>query len=63
MLIKDMPLRGQNYTSAYVAKPLGLNYQHIQFISDILPADNMGASVFNVKTLSSNFIAARSLIK
>jgi MoxR-like ATPase len=32
-----------------LAKLLGLNYQRIQFTSDILPGDIIGVSIFNAK--------------
>ena len=50
LLIEDIPGVGKTTLAHTLAKLLGLNYQRIQFTSDILPADIIGASVFNGKT-------------
>lgn len=49
LLIEDMPGVGKTTLAHTLAKLLGLNYQRIQFTSDILPADILGASVFDAQ--------------
>ncbi len=49
LLIEDIPGVGKTTLSHTLAKLLGLNYQRIQFTSDILPADIIGSSIFNVE--------------
>lgn len=47
LLIEDVPGVGKTTLAHTLAKLLGLQYQRIQFTSDILPADILGASVFD----------------
>ncbi len=49
LLIEDVPGVGKTTLSHTLAKLLGLNYQRIQFTSDILPADIIGSSIFDAK--------------
>lgn len=49
LLIEDIPGVGKTTLAHTLAKLLGMNYQRIQFTSDILPADIIGASVFDAK--------------
>ena len=46
LLIEDVPGVGKTTLSHALAKLFGLDYQRIQFTSDILPADIIGSSVF-----------------
>ncbi len=55
LLIEDIPGVGKTTLSHTLAKLLGLNYQRIQFTSDILPADIIGASIFDVENSSFEF--------
>jgi len=55
LLIEDVPGVGKTTLSHTLAKLLGLNYQRIQFTSDILPADILGASIFNVENSQFTF--------
>jgi MoxR-like ATPase len=55
LLIEDIPGVGKTTLAHTLAKLLGLNYQRIQFTSDILPADIIGASVFDAKNLEFKF--------
>ncbi|NOT10675.1 MAG: AAA family ATPase [Methylococcaceae bacterium] len=55
LLIEDIPGVGKTTLAHTLAKLLGLQYQRIQFTSDILPADIIGASVFNGKTHEFTF--------
>lgn len=47
LLIEDTPGVGKTTLAHTLAKVLGLNYQRIQFTSDLLPADILGVSVYN----------------
>lgn len=55
LLIEDLPGVGKTTLSHTLAKLLGLNYQRIQFTSDILPADIIGASIFDVENSCFEF--------
>jgi MoxR-like ATPase len=55
LLIEDIPGVGKTTLAHTLAKLLGLNYQRIQFTSDILPADIIGASVFDAKNHEFKF--------
>ncbi|MFK5950563.1 MAG: MoxR family ATPase [Methylococcales bacterium] len=55
LLIEDVPGVGKTTLSHTLAKLLGLNYQRIQFTSDILPADIIGTSIFNVNNSQFTF--------
>ncbi len=55
LLIEDIPGVGKTTLAHTLAKLLGLNYQRIQFTSDILPADIIGASVFDAKNHEFTF--------
>lgn len=46
LLIEDIPGVGKTTLAHALAETLGLNYQRIQFTSDLLPADIIGVSVF-----------------
>lgn len=46
LLIEDLPGVGKTTLSHTLARLFGLQYQRIQFTSDILPADIIGSSVF-----------------
>ncbi|NNF95731.1 MAG: AAA domain-containing protein, partial [Halobacteria archaeon] len=47
LLIEDLPGVGKTTLAHLLAKLLGLQYQRIQFTSDLLPADIIGVSVFD----------------
>ena len=55
LLIEDIPGVGKTTLAHTLAKLLGLKYQRIQFTSDILPADIIGASIFDAKNLEFKF--------
>jgi len=55
LLIEDIPGVGKTTLAHTLAKLLGLNYQRIQFTSDILPADIIGTSVFDAKNHEFKF--------
>ena len=46
LLVEDLPGMGKTTLSHALARVLGLEYQRIQFTSDLLPADIIGMSIF-----------------
>lgn len=46
LLIEDMPGVGKTTLAHVLARTLGLQFQRIQFTSDLLPADILGVSIF-----------------
>jgi len=56
LLIEDLPGMGKTLLSHALAKVLGLTYNRIQFTSDVLPSDIIGASVFNRDSGEFRFI-------
>ncbi|HTQ76519.1 MAG TPA: AAA family ATPase, partial [Burkholderiales bacterium] len=46
LLIEDLPGVGKTTLAHVLARSLGLQFQRIQFTSDMLPADILGVSVF-----------------
>ena len=47
LLIEDLPGVGKTTLAHTLARVLGLQYQRIQFTSDLLPADILGVAVFD----------------
>lgn len=47
LLIEDLPGMGKTTLAQCLARVLGLSYERIQFISDLLPADILGVAVFD----------------
>ncbi len=47
LLIEDLPGMGKTTLASALAKTLGLDYQRVQFTSDMLPADIIGVSIFD----------------
>ncbi len=58
LLIEDLPGMGKTTLSHALANVLGLKYRRIQFTSDLLPADIVGASIFqrNQETGQGKFV-------
>jgi MoxR-like ATPase len=55
LLIEDVPGVGKTLLARSLAIVLGLDYQRIQFTSDMLPADIIGVSIFDQKTGTFRF--------
>jgi len=55
LLIEDLPGVGKTTLAHALAKALGLDFQRIQFTSDMLPADILGVSVYERPTGSFSF--------
>ena len=47
LLIEDVPGVGKTTLAHALARSLGLKFQRIQFTSDLLPADVLGASIYD----------------
>lgn len=57
LLIEDVPGMGKTTLSNALARVLGLQYQRVQFTSDLLPADILGLSIFSRQTNQFEFMA------
>ncbi|MBW9263301.1 MAG: AAA family ATPase [Candidatus Thiodiazotropha sp. (ex. Lucinisca nassula)] len=55
LLIEDVPGVGKTTLAHTLAHLLGLNYQRIQFTSDLLPSDIIGVSVFDTNQQNFQF--------
>ena len=55
LLIEDVPGVGKTLLSHTLARLLGLEYQRIQFTSDLLPADILGSSIYDSRNHSFRF--------
>jgi len=55
LLIEDLPGVGKTTLSLTLAKVFGLDFQRIQFTSDLLPSDVLGVSIFNTQNQSFSF--------
>ncbi|TDY03876.1 AAA family ATPase [Thiohalophilus thiocyanatoxydans] len=55
LLIEDQPGVGKTTLAHAVAAVMGLQYQRIQFTSDLLPADILGVSIFEQATSRFTF--------
>src|SRR5499427_2527010 len=55
LLIEDVPGVGKTTLSHALARLLGLEYQRIQFTSDLLPADIIGVSIFDRENSTFRF--------
>jgi MoxR-like ATPase len=55
LLIEDLPGVGKTTLAHALAKALGLDFQRIQFTSDLLPADILGVSIFERDSSSFKF--------
>src|SRR5437762_6368142 len=55
LLIEDLPGVGKTTLAHVLARSLGLQFQRIQFTSDMLPADIIGVSVYERETGAFKF--------
>ncbi|MGH8516574.1 MAG: AAA family ATPase [Panacagrimonas sp.] len=55
LLIEDIPGVGKTTLALALARVLGLDFQRVQFTSDLLPADILGVSIFEQATSSFRF--------
>jgi MoxR-like ATPase len=55
LLIEDIPGVGKTTLAHVLARALGLDFQRVQFTSDLLPADILGISVYDQRTGSFDF--------
>jgi MoxR-like ATPase len=55
LLIEDVPGVGKTTLAHLIARLLGLAYARVQFTSDLLPADILGASVYERRSESFRF--------
>jgi MoxR-like ATPase len=55
LLIEDVPGVGKTTLAHALAHVLGLNWQRVQFTSDLLPADIIGVSIFDRASQRFNF--------
>ncbi|WP_079433047.1 MoxR family ATPase [Zoogloea sp. LCSB751] len=55
LLIEDIPGVGKTTLAHVLARVLGLQFQRIQFTSDMLPADIVGVSVFDPREAAFRF--------
>lgn len=55
LLIEDLPGMGKTTLAQTLARVMGLEYNRIQFTSDLLPADVVGVSVFDRQAMAFKF--------
>ena len=55
LLIEDLPGTGKTTLSHSLASALGLDFQRLQFTSDMLPSDILGAAIFERSAEAFNF--------
>lgn len=55
LLIEDMPGVGKTTMAHAIAQVMGLDFQRIQFTSDLLPADVLGVSVYDRERATFEF--------
>lgn len=57
LLLEDLPGMGKTLLAQALARTLGLDFKRVQFTSDLLPGDLLGASVFDRDSASFRFVA------
>lgn len=55
LLIEDQPGMGKTTLAQALAKVLGLDFNRVQFTSDLLPADIIGVSIYNTQAKAFEF--------
>ena len=53
LLLEDLPGMGKTTLAHGLSNVFGLDYKRVQFTSDLLPADVVGATVFDAKIIKS----------
>ncbi|MCO4759494.1 MAG: AAA family ATPase, partial [Oceanospirillaceae bacterium] len=56
LLLEDLPGMGKTVLSHSLAAVLGLDYTRVQFTNDLLPADLLGASIYQADKQSFRFM-------
>jgi MoxR-like ATPase len=56
VLLEDVPGVGKTTLAQALARSLGLEFQRIQFTSDLLPSDIIGVSIFNQRSQAFEFL-------
>jgi len=56
VLIEDVPGVGKTTLAQALARSVGLDFQRIQFTSDLLPSDILGVSIWNRRTETFEFV-------
>ncbi len=56
MLIEDVPGVGKTTLAQALARSIGLDFQRIQFTSDLLPSDILGVSIWNRRSETFEFV-------
>ena len=56
LLIEDLPGVGKTTLGQTLSRALGLDFNRVQFTSDLLPADILGVSVYQRETGAFNFL-------
>ncbi|MDB5971454.1 MAG: family ATPase [Hydrocarboniphaga sp.] len=57
LLVEDIPGVGKTTLALALARVLGLQFQRLQFTSDLLPADIIGVSIYDAASISFRFHA------
>lgn len=57
LLIEDLPGMGKTTLAQCLSKVLGLKYERVQFTSDLLPGDVLGASIYDQNSGAFSFHA------
>jgi len=57
LLIEDLPGMGKTTLAQCLARVMGLDYERIQFTSDLLPADILGVSIFDREASQFRFLS------
>lgn len=55
LLIEDLPGMGKTTLAQCLARALGLQYERVQFTSDLLPGDVLGASIYDQQKTTFSF--------
>lgn len=56
LLIEDLPGMGKTTLALTLSKVLGMDFKRVQFTSDMLPADVLGANIFHAPSSTFRFL-------